>query len=307
MSEQQQDQILEASTSSMLATISDGTMATWTEDKKTEFISLFRSRSKAAQYILKKAALIIIEKAAHRHFIGPRVKTELDKKAQAHGLYDEGQVYNKPTMVGGRNVTDLDIIAAERAKAILNELPAVKDAVKIIDPDTATLMDKRDRLILKLKVLKEALEELPTRINMRDPEFADITVKEFLKGIKELENKRTKMAREMCDIGADGQALDESINKRLYNGLPGLSDAVKKVAIQHIERSQALDATTRRVEEKVKFGDDEGATALLQGFERDEIRVSDDIKSEFANAMKKLSLAAGKKKRKMKALPKRSK
>lgn len=301
---EQQDTILEASTSSMLAKISDGSMATWTETKKDEFVTLFRNRSKAAQYILKKAALIIIEKAAHRHFIGPRVKADLEKKADAHGLYEVSRVFHQPTMVGGRDIIDLDIIAAERAKAILNELPAVKDAVKVIDPDTATLMDKRDRLILKLKAIKEALEELPTRINMRDPAFADITVKEFLKGIKELEAKRTKLAREMCDIGTDGQALDEVINKKLYNGLPGLSDAVKKVAIQHIERSQALDATTRRVEEKVKFGDDEGATELLRGFERDEVKVSDDIKAEFANAMKKLNLAAGKKKRKTKALQK---
>jgi hypothetical protein len=106
-------------------------------------------------------------------------------------------------------------------------------------------------------------------------------------------------------MGQTGIELDNQINKALYLGLPGLSDAVIKVVADHLERAVAFDQTTRRVTEKVLFGDSEAAMELLKGFERDEVTVSDNIKAEFSAAMLKLGIAAGKKTRQLKAKKKR--
>jgi hypothetical protein len=42
------------------------------------------------------------------------------------------------------------------------------------------------------------------------------------------------------------------------------------------------------------FGDSKAALELLKGFEKDELDISDSIKSEFAGALEKLNVAAKK-------------
>jgi hypothetical protein len=285
------DTILETSPAAMLAKVNEGgTIATWSDDKKQDFVDLFNKRSRAAQYILAHTASIIIERARNRYFIGQRLYNELSERARMMGIYDN-RSYGNAATIGGRTVNDLNQIAEERAKLILDELPPIKTAVQVIDPDTSKMLDQRDKLLARLKVLKGKLSELPTTISLAEPEIQDMTIREFRKKVKALEKKRRYIGHEMSDVGGEGQELDRLINKRLYNGLPGLSDAVRKVAIQYIERSKALDATTRRVEEKVKFGDDEGAQELLRGFEKDEVTISDNVKAEFAAALDKLNLA----------------
>jgi len=300
-----EDQMLEQTPSAMLAKISEGTMASWDDDKKKDFVDLFERRSKTAQYILKQTALIIISKAHNRHFIGQRVHDELSEKAHTHGLYDVRGNYNNPQEVGGRTLSELDSIAEERAQLILEELPPIQKAVAIIDPDTAKMMKDREKIIRDLRSLKDELFTVPTTVSMREVDQS-MTIGAFLEHIEELEDKRTKIVRKMQKAGSKGQELDSVINKRLYNGLPGLSEAVAKVATQYIERATGLNATTRRVEERVKFGDDEGAVELLKGFEKDEVTISSSVKAEFASALEKLSLLGAKKKKTKKVLPKRA-
>lgn len=294
-----EDTMLEGSPSSMLAKVSEGSaIAAWTDGKKQDFVDLFNRRSKAAQYILQRTATIITEKALQYHFIGARTYNELVQQDKTRNLFDRGSTGHRSyEHVGGRPVTDLNRIARERAELILDELPPIKKAVQIIDPDTAGKMDERDRLIGKLKVLKRKLEDMPITIVLAEVDQA-MSIGAFRKEVKALEKQRKGLVTQMCDIGGKGQELDSLINKKLYKGLPGLSDAVKKVALQHIERATALDSTTRRVEEKVKFGDDTGAVELLRGFERDEVTVSDSIQAEFKHALGTLKLEGSKRKKK---------
>jgi hypothetical protein len=94
------------------------------------------------------------------------------------------------------------------------------------------------------------------------------------------------------EIGKEGQSLDSRINKFLYNGLPGLSDAVIRVVIEYIERYTGFSALNRRVAEQVKFGDSEAAMEMLRTFEKDEVKVSSDIQGQFDAALDALKVAA---------------
>jgi hypothetical protein len=96
------------------------------------------------------------------------------------------------------------------------------------------------------------------------------------------------------DIGDEGRTLDSKINKFLYDGLPGLSDAVIKVVKEYAERAAGFSALNRRVAEQVQFGDSEAAMEMLKTFEKDEVRISGDVKMQFDKAMEALRLAGKK-------------
>lgn len=300
-----EDQILEQSPAEMLAKVSNSSIALWSDDKKKEFVDLFDRRSRTAQYLLKKTALIIIEKAHYKHFIGIRVYGELSEKASAVGLHDRRANHYDPKSIGGRSMDELDTIAGERAKLILDELPPITKAVEIIDPVTAKLMKEQEKLIQTLKELRSELNLLPTTVSMREVD-STMSIGAFLEHIEAIEDKRAKVVQKMQKVGAKGQELDNVINKKLYNGLPGLSEAVVNVVTQYLDRSTGLNAVTRRVEEKVKFGDDAGAVELLKGFEKDEVTISDSVKAEFSAALEKLNLLGAKSKKAL-AGPKKGK
>ena len=283
------DALLNRTPESMLALAAaggGGSMALWSDDKRSDFVNLFKSRSRAGQYILLATAQTIANQAQQKHFIGIQTRDSLN--TQFHVPNDPGDYYK----VGGRLTSELNQIAAQRAELILNELPPIKMAVQIIDPDTALKMHNREELLEKMKELKAQIEELPTNISMAELD-QDMTIGAFRTMVKDLEKKRKALVEKMCEHGKEGQELDEIINKRLYKGLPGLSEAVVSVVNQYIDRAKALDATTRRVEERVRFGDSAGAVELLQGFERDEVTVSDNVKAEFQAALEKLTLSRG--------------
>jgi archaellum component FlaC len=286
------DQVFEESAEMMIARVKNSEMTLWSETKRQDFVNLFDLRSRAAQYVMCKVARIIADKAKERYFIGQRTYNDLF--AEPHPTVQ--QQYDNNTndyRVAGRVVSELLQIAEDRAKAILDELPSMNKAVSIIDPETSKMLTEREGLLEKLKVLREELEEIPTELNIRELP-AKTTLGEFLKQVDDLEEKRTSVIRKMARIGKEGNELTIIINKRLYKGLPGLSEAVVSVVRQHWERATALSQVTRRVEEKVKFGDNEAAVDLLKGFENDEITISDNVKNEFKAALEKLNLAGSK-------------
>jgi hypothetical protein len=100
--------------------------------------------------------------------------------------------------------------------------------------------------------------------------------------------------QQMNELGEDGAKLEDAINKTLYAGLPGLSEAVIQVIQDSIDRYRNFDTMSRRVEEQVRFGDNEAAMNILSNFEKDEVTVSDKVKAEFSEAMNKLKAAVKK-------------
>jgi hypothetical protein len=104
----------------------------------------------------------------------------------------------------------------------------------------------------------------------------------------------------MEEVGKEGSALDIDINKALYKGVPAIHRAVVKVIQQHIDRAHMFGQLSRRIEEKVLYGDSKEATDLLSRFEKDELEVSEGIKAEFSKTVEALGLTGlrGKKSKK---------
>lgn len=273
-------------------------MAEWSDEKKADFVKTFEKRSAASRLILEMTAEAMINTASSRKFISAKHVNQINKaKTVSYGYHHNIEEET------GRTYQDLYKIAQEQAKAVLDGLPPLKKAVQIIDPDTAKKIDQRDKLITKGKKLRDELVELAEPIEMAELD-QNMTVGEFRKMVKDRERRQKRIVDTLEEVAKEGNALENAINKALYSGLPGLSDAVVKAINDCYERSNALDATTRRVAEQVKFGDSEAAMSILRRFEEDEAEVSAEVKAEFQDALKKLKLAGTKKRKTRKVLPK---
>jgi hypothetical protein len=68
--------------------------------------------------------------------------------------------------------------------------------------------------------------------------------------------------------------------------------------LDHFEKANAFSNMSRRVCEKVQFGDSEAALELLQTFEKDEVTIREDVRVQFDRALSTLKLAGTNKKAK---------
>ena len=299
--------LLDTPTSALIAASSDtNAIALWSDAKKTDFLKTFHDRAAVARFLLRYTAGKVFAAAMRRKFISEKHAAALDRRCGTnivgrlrHGDtailflelgmiqgYDRYDVKdrNREVVVGGRSFPELDRIAEERSQLILNELPPVKQAVQIIAPDVAKMIDRRDSLLVKGQVTTDALNEVSTAIKLSEVDET-MTVKALHQMIRARDLRRRSLLQELRDIGTEGSDLEETISKRLFAGLPGRSEALLDVVSTHLERAPALEATERRVDEQVKFGDSEAALEILRHFEKDEVEVSASIKATFATAL----------------------
>lgn len=287
--------INENNMNALVREVDNAALATWSEDKKKEFVATFATRAACARYLLLRTSMRIIEKATTRKYISAK-HTRNAKLAEHNDLrpcYDGASAnphYFSPVTAGGRPIKELEELADKRAAAILDELPPIRTATQVIMPDIARKMARRDELLEKGKKLFEKYEELSEPISMLSLD-QEMTIKQFRKYVEKRSDDRDAVLKELNRIGKEGCELDDTINKALYAGLPGLSKAVISVAQQHVERATMFDQLTRRVEERVLFGDSGEAMELLARFEKDEAEVSEAIKGEFSKAVEALKLA----------------
>jgi hypothetical protein len=314
-------QLLDTPTDNFLAFAQGADIVNWGDGKKVEFVGLFQNRVTAARYLLERTAYEIAQTAESRKFISQKHLRKLyhgearrygeGLEFNPHRFYDKDEdgkyEFNDPK-VGGRSQTSLDEIAEQRAKAVLDELPALKTAVQIIAPDTAKMIERKEALLVQGDKIREEVEVVSEPILMADQD-QNMTIGAFRALVKERDTKRKQLLSRLREIGQEGSELEETISKRLYSGIPGLSDAVVEVIKSHIDRSVALDEVSRRVEEQVRFGDSEAAVSLLSHFEQDEVNIGNNIRSQLAEALNKLKLSVrGPKKSKVEtAPPKKSK
>ena len=283
-------------TEGMLARITGGEIATWSEGKKKDFVLTFEQRVRVARFIMERTAYAIAKKALGRRYISPLHWDALD--VQEYSYYGDALLDPQPAgcgrsdtrKVGGRSVDELLELAEERADLVLKELPPLKAATQVIDPQTSEMLDEIDALQKQGEELRLRLVVVTEPIDgkMYAQENPGTSLADFLAMVERLDDERVALIRRMKKITDRGQSLEATVAKRLYAGLPGLSDAVVAVVKEHSERSKALDATSRRVGEQVMFGDSEAALGILRHFEQDEATVSDAIKEQFASAMEKL-------------------
>lgn len=276
-------------------------MTMWSEEKRNEFAKTFEDRAGASRYIMIRTAEIMWSKALHLRFLSDyHVKEEklhFDYKVFHVNRFEKStwgeRIYSTmPIAIGGRMVTDLNVIAEDRATQILKQLPPLKTAVRIMSKETADWIDRRDVLLGKIRALKTQLEGLQSHYSLAEVDQS-MTIGQFRTAVKDRERQRKALVAQMDEFGQEGTELDQKINRALYLGLPGLSAAVIKVVRDHLERATALDQTSRRVSEKVRFGDSDAALDLLKGFEKDELVVSDNIKAEFARALDFFKISKG--------------
>ena len=277
-------------------------MATWTETNKREFVKTFDDRVAASRYVLQKTASLALDAAVSKKYVGEKQSRKLhgeyagDKYKYHQTLVGSDFGYNAQT-IGGRPLSELDAVAHDRSKEILSQLPPLQKAVQIISADLAKKITQRDTIIDKGKELTEKLVDLSQPIAMSEVD-QKMSIGAFRTMVKDIEKKRTKLITEINELTEDGLELNKEINKALYAGLPGLSDAVVAAITSMMERAKALSQMGRRVGEQVMFGNSEAALELLRHFEQDEVKLSDDVKLELGQAMEKLKLAVGNKKKK---------
>lgn len=281
----------------------------WSEERQNDFCRTFKNRVEASRYILLKTAQLMWEKAERLRFISAKHYRDITKGFEIP-RYDSGGssainhllrgfvvnhkvVYHDSVTVGDRTISSLDLVAQERAKGILSNLPPLSKAVAIIDAETAKKIDRKTQLEKDAERLNQELDEVCGVISMGDVDQT-MTIGAFRQMVLEREAKRVKLMDRQAKIGEEGRKLEEEIAKKLYAGLPGLSEAVVSVIRNHIEQSYALETTGRRVEEQVKFGNSEAAVEILRSFEKDEVKVSEEVGRSFREALEKLKVATKK-------------
>ena len=285
-----EDQLLNGDSTALITASDCRSIAMWDEGKKKEFIRTFEERVEVASYILNQTAHCITQKATSRQFLSYKHQSRI-KPVNALKLTAQ-QVHNGPyyNYLGGRPQQELDKIAEERAEDIIKKLPALKDAVKIIDQKTFDLIEEHKALKETCEKKNERLQELSVEIRLSDME-QDMTIGEFRNFVKETHKKKEILKTELYVMGQNLQSMETTIAKNLYAGIPGISDAIIAVINEHYERIIALENMSRRVSERVAFGDSDEALSLLEFFEKDEAVVSDNIQAEFDTALEKLHLS----------------
>ncbi len=300
-------------TDDVLAKVNNTEMATWSEQLRGEFCVTFHNRTKAARYINFRTASNIWEAAKRRHFVSQKHlratlkgfvsgDTNLNSNLNWHSFFDllpiqgcfdaHHQHRHSPDItVGGRSLESLDLIAKERAKTILANLPPIAKAVRVIDQVTAKKIDRVDVIEKEGEKLREELDEICGVIDMAEID-QEMSVGAFRKMVKARDDARKALLTEMNALTFEGQRLESEIGKALFAGLPGLTDAVIEVIRSHIESAVGLESMGRRVEEQVKFGNSEAAVELLRGFEKDEVKISEEVGKTFRIALEKLKVAA---------------
>lgn len=270
----------------------DETISLWSEQKKDEFVKLFKDRARVSAAILNEMAIDVLEEATQKRYVNRRAisSLQLTNRSDQFDPMPGGYSHYRTNTIGGRPSDEIFGIAKKRAKKILSELPALRDAVNVIDPDTAAKLDEADKFKSQLESLHKRLSDLSEPIKMSELDQS-MTIGAFRKHVKDVEDERGRITLEVKRLGREHNELEAVVAKKLYSGVPGLSEAIIATIKSLLERVTALDVMSRRVEEQVKFGDSKAALKLLSHFEKDEVDVSASTHQQIKDAVAKLGLS----------------
>jgi hypothetical protein len=279
---------------------SSGAIAAWSDDKKKDYVKLFKKRAAASMYILRNSAYTLATKARDKQFLGqPRYNKLVedcnrfagDDVVRSRGNYydrdyNEGEAWRETY---DRSKTDLDSIVTERVNALLRNLPSLNAAMAILDPDTLKRIERRDQLKEMGQELTEKFEELSTDIRMKELPRT-MTIGDFLDKVEALEKERKDLLEQLQKIGEEGQDHERAINKALFKGLPGIGEEIESVVKELYQQSRDLGVTCRDVENVVLYGDNEAALKILEAFKADERKIATEIGQRFQKGLELLKL-----------------
>lgn len=279
-------------------------MASWDTRRRESYVKTINERSNTHAVLTMLEVGMILEMAQSRHFISDKhvneVRTKTAKAAFQIGSWESALDYRQYRNHGyakdyhGRSYEELNSIAKERATLVCKNLPRLADAVRVIDSETADKIDRAKKLREQLDAHSKTMEGLCKTIIISEyaKEFPDTTMASFVKMVEDRTSAAEKLSKTMDEISTEGSKLQKEIDKALYDGLPGLSEAVVDLCVEKINTVGALPQMMRRVSETVLFGDSAEALTMLQTFEKDEVRLEGDIADKFKAAMDKLKDAA---------------
>jgi hypothetical protein len=288
---------------SLMVGDSAAAMALWTDDKKKDYVSLFKQRANASMYILRHTARELAHRAKEKQFLGiPRYNKLVEDCASfagedaiasnRHG-YHHNETADLWRKTYDRSQADMDAIVQERVVS-----PSLNAAMLILDPETHAKMLRRDEIREKGQELTDKFAEVSVDVRLSDMDQT-MTIGGFRAYMKDLEGKRKAMLDQLEEIGKEGQDLERHINKALFKGLPGIGEEIESVVKELYQQSKDMGSTSRSVENTVLYGDCEAALAILESFKSDEKKVSTAIGLRFQNGLELLKLKlAGKKSKK---------
>jgi len=288
---------------SLMVGESAAAMALWTDDKKKDYVGLFKQRANASMYILRNTARELASRAKEKQFLGiPRYNKLVEECTQFAGEDAvQGDYYNRQATSDlwrktyDRSQVDLDAMVKERVVSLIKNLPSLNAAMLILDPETHNKMLRRDELREKGQEITDKFAEVSVDVRLSDMDQT-MTIGAFRAYMKDLESKRRRMLEELEEIGKEGQDLERHINKALFKGLPGIGEEIESVVKELYQQSKDMGSTSRSVENTVLYGDCEAALAILESFKSDEQKVSTAIGLRFQNGLELLKLKlAGKK------------
>jgi len=294
---------------SLMVGDSAAAMALWTDDKKKDYVNLFKMRANASMYILRQTARELAHRAKEKQFLGiPRYNKLVEECAHFAG---EDAIQSNRHCYGheladlwrktyDRSQADMDAIVQERVVSLLKNLPSLNAAMLILDPETHAKMLRRDEIREKGQELTDKFAEVSVDVRLSDMD-QNMTIGGFRAYMKDLEGKRKAMLEQLEEIGKEGQDLERHINKALFKGLPGIGEEIESVVKELYQQSKDMGSTSRSVENTVLYGDCEAALAILESFKNDEKKVSTAIGLRFQNGLELLKLKLAGKKSKKKA------
>ena len=272
---------VDQSTKDLVAQVNQDAMASWSDERRKDFVKMFRERVVVSVQILQRTSHEILVLAHGRQLMGVKHSYHRSEMDLTGEILDGSDRWNY------RPAVDTYEIAKKRAQSVLDSLPPLKKAMQVIDADTAKLMDERDKLLEKGKTLLTKYNEMSEPMEMSDfPKT--MTLAEFTAQAEEREKKRRKLVIELNSIGEEGAELQFKIDRAIVKGVPGIKEAVLAAAKKQQEKAKGLVQLCRRVEEQVMFGDSVAAMELLKKFEQDEEHLEEETKKEVRAAMQKI-------------------
>ena len=271
------------SASAIIRSVECVDLATWSDDRRKEFSDTFQARVRASRFILQQTAYSALHMASERKFLPGRM---INKVKLPHVDHDASN-YNT---YGGRTCSELQEIAQERATLLLKELPPLQQAMQIIQPEVAAKIDRRDSLKQQAQKLADQLTDLSEEKRLTDID-PKMTVGDLVVHLKEQSQQRARLMLKIDELAKEGYELDRQVDKALADGIPGISEAVLESVQSVIDQCNAMEQISRRVHEKVMFGDSKEAMAILASFEKDETVVGVSANEKLRAAVAKLGIA----------------
>lgn len=274
--------------------LNQDSIQSWSESKKDNFIELFKQRAKVARAILLMTINQLNEECTKKHFIGYHYLSNHTKETHEmlNSLYEKrsNDYYDRDVKIGGRAICEISQIAKERAEEIVKRLPNVKKLLEIVAPEIVKLQEELKVLDEEYEIEAEYFKKQSEDIDVENLDES-MTLKELKELVQTRADNKLASVQKLDKLQERMVEIDKITTETLKDGIPGVRESIREVVKKIFDQQSALSEVSRRIEEKVKFGDSEAAVKLLEHFEKDEKTIDPEIKQQFDKALEVLKVA----------------